>query len=108
MRRVASLLFPVLVASALAGCASDDTGGGGRPRTPQGPLPNVFVSPEGKPFHAARGAPYPVVAWFAEADTDHDGKLTREEFRQDAAAFFRTLDTNHDGVLDGAEVSQYE
>jgi hypothetical protein len=46
--------------------------------------------------------------WFAEADANHDGKLTRDEMRADAAAFFRTLDANHDGVIDGFEVQTYE
>ncbi len=71
-------------------------------------LPNVFISPAGKPYRAPPGAPYPVVQWFADADANHDGKLTREEMRADAAAFFRTLDTNHDGVIDGFEVQAYE
>jgi hypothetical protein len=71
-------------------------------------LPNVFISPAGKPYRARPAEPYPVVQWFTEADANHDGKLTREEMRADAAAFFRTLDTNHDGVIDGFEVQAYE
>ncbi|WP_158915059.1 hypothetical protein [Caulobacter sp. S45] len=103
-----SVLASILALGALSACASDGAGHGGGGRGPQGPLPNVFISPEGKPFHAPNGAPYPVGAWFAEADANHDGRLTREEFRQDAAAFFKTLDLNHDGVLDGDEVGRYE
>jgi hypothetical protein len=105
----ASVLVSLLLAGALAGCASD--GGDSPPpprRGPQRPLPNVFISPEGKPYHAPQGAPYPVATWFAEANTSHDGKLTREQFRADAAAFFKTLDIDHNGVLDGEEVSRYE
>ena len=111
----ASIPAAIILATAtaglvLVGCASDEGGGAERPaqRLPTRPLPNVFISPEGEPFHAATGAPYPVAVWFARADTDHDGRLTRAEFRQDAALFFSRLDTNHDGVLDGGEVSHYE
>jgi hypothetical protein len=71
-------------------------------------VPNLFISPAGKPFRADLKAPYPVATWFAEADLDHDGHLTREEFRADAAAFFKTLDTDHNGVIDGFEVQHYE
>jgi hypothetical protein len=71
-------------------------------------LPNVFISPAGKPYRARPDEPYPVVQWFADADANHDGKLTREDMRADADAFFRTLDTNHDGVIDGFEVQAYE
>jgi hypothetical protein len=73
-----------------------------------GRLPNIFISPAGKPYRARPGEPYPVVQWFADADANHDGKLTRDEMRADADAFFRTLDTNHDGVIDGFEVQAYE
>jgi hypothetical protein len=87
-----------------AGPRDGGRGGGGR----FGRLPNVFISPAGKPYRARPGEPYPVVQWFAEADANHDGKLTREEMRADADAFFRTLDTNHDGMIDGFEVQTYE
>ncbi len=83
-------------------------GGGGDPAARRPGLPNVFISPAGKPYRAAAGDPYPVAAWFAAADADHDGRLTLSEFRQDAEAFFHELDTNHDGLIDGFEGQAYE
>ena len=114
----------ILMCSALVACASDDGAGGGpgpggdRPGGdgpgeghgggPQRRLPNIFISPAGEPFRAAQGAPYPVADWFRRADADHDGRLSRDEFRADAVAFFARLDTNHDGIIDGAELARYE
>ena len=68
----------------------------------------IFISPMGQPFRAPEGTPYPVAAWFAQADADHDGKLTLREFEDDALAFFKTLDANHDKVIDGHEIDVYE
>ena len=70
--------------------------------------PNVFISPFGQPFRAKEGAPYPVGAWFKQADKNADGKIDHAEFMADAAFFFDALDLNKDGVLDGAEVQRYE
>lgn len=78
---------------------------GGPPRQPRRSL---FISPAGEPFRAEPGAPYPVAAWFAGADTDHDGALTRDEFVVDALRFFDRIDGDHNGVVDGFEVSTYE
>ena len=78
---------------------------GGPPRQPRRQL---FISPAGEPFRAEPGAPYPVAAWFAVADTDHDGALTRDEFTADSLRFFDRLDVDHNGVIDGFEVSAYE
>lgn len=86
-----------LAHAAAAADDDDDTG-----------LPNTFISPCGKPFRAAAGAPYPVIDWFRQADTDGDGKLDRAEFVADAAAFFKVLDLNGDGVLSHYEVAVYE
>jgi hypothetical protein len=97
-----AIAVPLLIAMALAACASD---GGPADR---GPRDSLFLSPAGKPFRAGPGQPYPVSVWFAEADADHDGKLTREELRADFAAFFKTLDVDHDGMIDGIETSRYE
>jgi len=69
---------------------------------------NLFISPSGKPFRADPGKPYPVADWFNAADKDHDGKLTKAEFRADAEAFYQELDINKDGVIDSREVAYYE
>ncbi len=108
----------ILMCSTLIGCAGDEgqSGPAGDPAfrgdshggAPSRRLPNIFISPAGEPFRAAPDAPYPVAAWFRQADADHDGRLTRDEFRTDAMAFFARLDANHDGIIDGAEVAQYE
>jgi Ca2+-binding EF-hand superfamily protein len=90
-----------LAAALLAGPA-------GAQDTPGDAPQQVFVSPSGQPFRAPLDKPYPVAAWFAAADADHDGKLTKAEFRADAEAFFHVLDLNKDGVLEQPEVSRYE
>ena len=68
----------------------------------------IFVSPMGEPFRGAPGQPYPSAAWFAGADKNKDGALTRDEFVADALRFFETLDTNKDGRLTPDEVGRYE
>jgi hypothetical protein len=101
-----SLTLLALAAVALnAACAGDPEG---RPRRDPHKDATLFISPAGKPFHADPGQPYPVRAWFAEADRNHDGRITREEFRADFEAFFNRLDTNHDGFIDGLETAAYE
>lgn len=82
--------------------------GGSGDQGPQRPRQQLFISPAGEPFRAAGDAPYPVAAWFAAADTNQDGALSREEFAADAARFFAVLDVDKDGVVDGFEVSTYE
>jgi hypothetical protein len=73
-----------------------------------GPPANVFIAPTGKVFRAKEGQPYPVVEWFRQADTNHDGKLDKAEFLADAAAFFKVIDRNEDGYITPLEVAFYE
>jgi len=96
-------LLPVLIAG--AGLA---TAAGAQDYVGVGMNLNVFFSPSGQPFRAAAGQPYPVTKWFEQADTDKDGKISHEEFVNDATAFFNKLDTNHDGYINSPENSAYE
>ena len=75
---------------------------------PPVPRAQLFISPAGQPFRAAPGQPYPVANWFAEADKDRDGVLTRDELRADAQAWFVVLDANADGEIDMPEVTRWE
>jgi hypothetical protein len=68
----------------------------------------IFISPMGEPFRGEPGQPYPSAAWFAGADKNKDGALTRDEFVADALRFFDTLDTDKDGKLTPDEVGHYE
>ncbi|MEG3155084.1 EF-hand domain-containing protein [Sphingomonas sp. RB1R13] len=68
----------------------------------------LFIAPSGEPFRAIAGAPYPVAAWFAQADANHDGRIDLGEFNADFMRFFDRLDTNHDRMLSSAEIKAYE
>lgn len=84
------------------GFGGDDEDGPPRPRV------QLFISPSGQPFRAPGDQPYPSAAWFAAADRDHDGRLTREEFRADADGWFNVLDVDADGSVDLPEVTRWE
>jgi hypothetical protein len=106
------MLRPLLIAGlmlAVGACASeprrrDFRGHGGAPAGAEARFRRLFISPSGEPF---RG-PDPLGAWFAAADADHDGEITRAEFEADALRFFQRLDVNKDGQIDGFEIQAYE
>ena len=117
------LLLPLLALTALSACASDQPAPEPehhRPHRDSGAPPpgaaatapvrggGLFISPLGQPFRAGPGDPSPSALWFQTVNKTHDGKLTRTQFRDDAAAFFRALDLNHDGVIDASEINAYE
>ena len=116
-------VLPLFALTALGACASDQPApepehhhhrheGGAPPADGAAAAPvrggGLFISPLGQPFRAGPGEPYPSARWFQAANTGHNGRLTRTEFRADAATFFRTLDQNHDGVIDATEIAAYE
>lgn len=107
MRRA---LWAVGLMLALSACATEPRRGelrhrGGPPGEGRGVgRARLFISPSGEPFRGQDG----LAAWFAQADTDHDGSITLAEFQADAARFFRSLDTNGDGVIDSSEIQAYE
>jgi hypothetical protein len=70
--------------------------------------PQLFISPMGEPFRAPASQPYPSAQWFSQADANHDGVVSRQEFRDDARRFFKVLDANGDGLITDLEVQRYE
>jgi len=101
-RRLARLLSGSVAAAGIVGGFPALARGDG-----EGP-PNVFFSPHGRPYRAPDGAAYPVADWFKDADRKGDGKIDRDAFIADAAAFFDVLDVDGDGALDAAEIAVYE
>lgn len=73
---------------------------------PDIPLPRAgyFISPHGEPFRFDRGESG-VARWFALADADEDGRLTRAEFDADAQRYFGDVDADANGLATSAEVS---
>lgn len=101
----------LIVTASLAGAALAQTPpprASGKEATCRPDAQQLYIAPMGQPFRAPAGQPYPSAAWFASADTDHDGRLTAAEFAADAAAFFRRLDSDHNGELEPAEFAAYE
>lgn len=88
------LILGAMIAGATIGSAAAQ----GRPYGP------IFISPMGEPFRGDA----PEDQWFDGADTDHDGALTIEEMRADAARFFATLDVRKDGEIDPDDIQRYE
>lgn len=68
----------------------------------------LYVSPMGEPFRSGPGEPDPQDLWFQQADTNHDGALSFDEFSRDATRFFAVLDRGHDGEIDPDDIDYYE
>lgn len=90
------ILLSSLILATVAGTAS---------AAPRG---QIFISPMGEPFRSESGGTAPQEMWFAAADTDHDGALSRAEFQADAKRFFASLDIKHDGEIDPQDIEYYE
>ncbi|MDV6330251.1 EF-hand domain-containing protein [Asticcacaulis sp. 201] len=61
------------------------------------------------PLSPAMAAPHAISAMIRDYDTNHDGKVTRDEFDAERRVRFDRTDANHDGVLSDAEyVAEFE
>ena len=94
--------FPILIAALILGLA------GAAVAQDYSQYDQLFVSPMGEPFRAKTGEPYPSTLWFQGADANHDGVISRDEFRADALRFFKALDVNGDGKINDQEARRYE
>lgn len=76
---------------------------------PSGETGALFISPMGQAFRAnpeSRRAP--ILLWLAHADTDHDERISRDEFVVEAMAFFANdLDANHDQGVTPMESTEF-
>lgn len=84
---------PGIVVSANVGCGP--------------PFARVYIAPMGEPVRTD-GRTDPMAKWFAQADADHDGRLTLAELQADADRFFTTLDRDRSGEIDPQEMADYE
>jgi len=71
------------------------------------PFARVYIAPMGEPIRTD-GRTDPMAVWFAQADADHDGRLTLAELQADADRFFTTLDVDRSGEIDPQEMADYE
>ncbi|HZZ32399.1 MAG TPA: hypothetical protein VFE10_10435 [Phenylobacterium sp.] len=106
-RRLGALTITLGLA-ALAGGVTAERSAAQGPAHLAGGFTQLFISPCGEPYRGKPGEPYPVALWFKQADLNHDGVITREEFRADHKGFFEALDYDDAGVLDGPKIAFYE
>ena len=62
----------------------------------------------GEPFVGRTAGEDGLIAWFEQADRNHDGMITVDEMTADADRFFEALDRTHDGEIDPDDVNYYE
>jgi hypothetical protein len=100
---------PVLLLS-IALATSPPAGAAGQQmqQASQHRLERVFISPMGEPFRSSSATDDPLVDWFRQADSNHDGSLSLLEFAQDSTRFFHALDSDHDGKIGFDEIHRYE
>src|SRR5205085_5950173 len=72
------------------------------------PVGRPFISPMGEPFRPTSRDTSGLALWVAQADGNHDGRLTLDEMQADADRFFALLDVSHDGEIDPDDIQRYE
>ena len=76
------------------------------PPPPGGPMGEAMMPPpRGGPMGGAMNmGGHPGRGMLERLDTNHDGRISRDEMRADMDRHFDKLDTNHDGFIDKAEM----
>ncbi len=97
-------LGPILLAAAVVTLpAMAQTPPASPSKPPAAPAPQNPMAPATPPATPAAppaaNAPIPLPAWFKEIDTANKGEVTREQFVKYRMKTFDQLDTNHDGKL---------
>ena len=93
------MIFPLLLLAVAAPSATP---------TPAERPGRPFMSPMGEPVFGRVHDEDGLVAWFADADTNHDNMLTSEEMEANAERFFERLDVDRDGEIGPEEIERYE
>jgi len=68
--------------------------------------PNLFISPMGETFRG-NADHTGLELWFAEADANHDGRISLGEFIANAQAIFARIDANGDEAVTSLEATAY-
>jgi hypothetical protein len=106
MAKVCPVAIFILIL-AITGCTSVQHYIDGSPPPPF----RTFYSPNGEVLNGGPlGKPScsdAITSWFNRADTDHNGRLTREEFLADARRQFAVMDLDHDAVITPVELDRY-
>jgi hypothetical protein len=103
------ILRPPLLAFALlallGACAGE------RDRHADAAKARLIFSPNGEPLNGGslgtRDCAEAMSTWFDRIDTDHDGRIERGEFLDDARRQFAAMDLNKDGTITPAELEAY-
>lgn len=98
-------MLPLLL---LAGAAAQAPAASPPAAAPSRHWTRLFISPMGEPFRPKGRDDDTLADWFAQADKNHDGRLTLDEMQSDAERFFATLDVGHDGEIDPDDITRYE
>lgn len=102
----AAAIVTLAMGAAYAQAPAEQAPRGGPPREDRGAL---FVNPMGQAFRGnAESRHAPILVWLAHADTDHDQRISRDEFVAEALVFFTSdLDANHDQSVIPLESTEY-
>lgn len=102
------MAFPLIFIAAAAALQPAQTAVHARPQSSAHRGGRSFMSPMGETFLAGTAGGDGLMAWFQQADRNHDGSITADEMTADADRFFKVLDADGDGEIGPDEITHYE